>query len=49
MRRPKDTDSYLAALSEEQRAALAKLRRDLKAAAPDATGLPVAARGAIRQ
>jgi uncharacterized protein YdhG (YjbR/CyaY superfamily) len=36
MRRPKDTDSYLAALPAEQRVALAKLRGDIKAAAPAA-------------
>ncbi len=36
MPRPKDTDSYLASLPADQRAALEKLRKDVKAAAPNA-------------
>jgi uncharacterized protein YdhG (YjbR/CyaY superfamily) len=34
--KPKSIDEYLAPLSHEQRAALEKLRRDIKAAAPEA-------------
>lgn len=36
MANPKDIDEYLARLSDEQRAALKKLRKDIKAAAPRA-------------
>ena len=35
-RTPSDIDAYLATLSPDQRAALQKLRRTIKAAAPDA-------------
>ena len=34
--KPKSIDDYLAAVSEDQRAALEKLRRDIRAAAPSA-------------
>ncbi len=34
--KPRDTDEYLAALSDEQRTALEKLRKAIKAAAPEA-------------
>ena len=34
--KPQNIDEYLAALSDDKRAALEKLRKDIKAAAPDA-------------
>jgi uncharacterized protein YdhG (YjbR/CyaY superfamily) len=36
MKKPKSIDRYLDALSADQRAALEKLRKDIRAAAPDA-------------
>jgi uncharacterized protein YdhG (YjbR/CyaY superfamily) len=37
MRKAKDVDDFLAAVPKDKRAALSKLRRDIKAAAPKAT------------